>query len=112
MTELKTSAFTSYNEFWPFYLSQHSNRKARLLHVIGTLLALLALFKAIVCLSIAWLIMALVIGYGFAWIAHHFIEKNKPATFSYPLWSLRGDFHMLWLWLSGQLEIELQKYKI
>ncbi|MFY9287358.1 MAG: Mpo1-like protein, partial [Alphaproteobacteria bacterium] len=55
MTELKTSAFTSYNEFWPFYLSQHSNRKARLLHVIGTLLALLALFKAIVCLSIAWL---------------------------------------------------------
>jgi hypothetical protein len=98
--------FSDYAAFWPFYLSQHSRRTTRLVHVTGTCLALLALVTGIASGSIGWLLMAPVIGYGVAWIAHAFIEKNRPATFTYPLWSLRGDFHMLWLWLTGRLEIE------
>jgi hypothetical protein len=111
MTE-NNARFRSYAAFWPFYLSQHSKRAARLVHVWGTLLALLALIKAVVSFSFVWLILAPIIGYGFAWIAHAYIEKNKPATFSYPLWSLRGDVHMLFLWLTGRLEIELVQHNI
>ena len=101
--------FADYAAFWPFYLSQHAKRATRLVHVAGTCLALLALIKGIAGFSVGWLLMAPVIGYGGAWIAHAFIEKNHPATFTYPLWSLRGDFHMLWLWLSGRLEIEVAR---
>jgi hypothetical protein len=104
--------FSSYAAFWPFYLSQHSRRATRLVHVLGTLFALLALVKAFLGLSLGWLIAAPVIGYGFAWIGHAMIEKNHPATFSYPLWSLRGDFDLLRLWLTGKLEEELLRHEI
>jgi hypothetical protein len=104
--------FESYAAFWPFYLSQHSKRAARLIHVWGTLFALLAIAKAVISFSFVWLLLAPVIGYGFAWLAHAFIEKNRPATFSYPLWSLRGDADMLYLWLAGRLEIELLRHNI
>jgi hypothetical protein len=103
-SELKS--FSDYAAFWPFYLSQHSRRATRLMHVAGTCLALLALVAGIAG-NIGWLLAAPVVGYGVAWIAHASIEKNRPATLTYPLWSLRGDFHMLWLWLSGRLEIEV-----
>jgi hypothetical protein len=102
-------SFSDYAAFWPFYLSQHTKRATRLMHVAGTSLALLAIVKGIAGLSLGWLLMAPVIGYSFAWIAHALIEKNHPATFTYPLWSLRGDFHMLWLWLSGRLQAELAR---
>jgi hypothetical protein len=102
-------SFSDYAAFWPFYLSQHSKRATRSMHVAGTCLALLALIMGIASFSLGWLLMAPVIGYGVAWIAHAFIEKNRPATLTYPLWSLRGDFHMLWLWFSGRLEIELAR---
>ncbi len=104
--------FSTYTAFWPFYLSQHSNRKARLIHVIGTFLAFLATLKGLICSSLMWFILAPVFGYGAAWVAHHFVEKNHPATFSYPLWSFRGDLHMFGLWLTGQLEVELVRYNI
>jgi hypothetical protein len=104
--------FSDYAAFWPFYLSQHSKRGTRLVQVAGTCLALLAIIKSIADLSFGWLLMGPVIGYGTAWIAHAFIEKNRPATFTYPLWSFRGDFHMLWLWLSGRLESELARHGI
>jgi hypothetical protein len=107
-----TATFHTYEEFWPFYLSQHSKRETRILHAVGTGLALIALLKALFGLSLFWLIMAPVLGYGTAWIGHAFIEKNHPATFDYPLWSLRGDFDMLRLLVTGQLEAELVKYKI
>jgi len=102
----------TYTDFWPYYLGQHSKRSARLLHVAGTLLALLALFMGIFSLSILWLLAAPVIGYGFAFAAHSLIENNKPATFAHPLWSLRGDLHMLILWLTGRLEAELVRNKL
>jgi hypothetical protein len=102
-------SFSDYAAFWPFYLRQHSRRATRLMHVTGTCLALVALIKGIVGFSFGWLLIAPMIGYGFAWIAHAFIEKNHPATFTHPLWSLRGDFHMLWLWFSGRLDVELAR---
>jgi hypothetical protein len=102
-------SFSNYAAFWPFYLSQHSKRATRLMHVAGTCLALLAIIKGIADFSVGWLLMAPVIGYSAAWVAHAFIEKNHPATFTHPLWSLRGDFHMLWLWFSGRLETEVAR---
>lgn len=112
MTNDNQTRYATYEEFWPFYLSQHSKPATRLIHVIGTGLALLALVKAVICLSLAWLIAAPVIGYGFAWIAHMTTERNRPATFTYPLWSLRGDLHMFVLFLTRCLENELQKHNI
>jgi len=107
----ESESFSDYAAFWPFYQSQHAKRATRLIHVAGTSLALLALIKGIADFSVGWLLMALLIGYGFAWVSHAFIEKNRPATFSHPLWSLRGDFHMLWLWVSGRLEIEFTQHR-
>ncbi|HEU0118437.1 MAG TPA: DUF962 domain-containing protein [Alphaproteobacteria bacterium] len=111
MTE-KQAPITSYAEFWPVYLGEHRLRQTRTLHVIGTLIGILCFIKAVVSLSLGWLFLALMIGYGFAWMAHIFVEKNRPATFIHPLWSLRGDFHMLALWLMGRLDAELLKHHI
>lgn len=104
--------FATYEEFWPYYLGQHKKRETRLLHVAGTILAVLAVFKAIISFKIGWLIVAPIIGYGFAWVAHSFIENNQPATFEYPAWSLRGDFDMTKLWITGKLEAELARHDI
>lgn len=104
--------FRTYAEFWPFYLSQHTRRATRLVHVAGTFLALAVIVRAVIFFNPFWLFMAPVIGYGVAWLAHAFIENNRPATFTYPLWSLRGDLQMLWFWLTGRLEAELVRQKI
>ena len=77
--------FRSFSEFYPFYLSQHSNRTCRRLHVTGSLLVL-ALAALAVLLKNGWLLLLLpVAGYGFAWVGHFFFEKNRPATFTHPL---------------------------
>lgn len=85
--------FQSFKEFYPFYLSEHQNKTSRTLHFIGTFIVLALLGFFIVAQKEArfWIALPLV-GYGFAWVGHAFFEKNKPATFKYPLWSLRGDF--------------------
>ena len=88
--------YRSFGEFYPFYISEHANRFSRRLHVIGTGLSITFIIASIV-LHKAWLVLAAVIcGYGFAWIGHFFFEKNRPATFTYPLWSLMGDFRLFW----------------
>lgn len=98
----------TFADFWPYYVRAHSKARTRLLHAIGSVLALV-----ILCFALAlnrWLFIAVpVVGYAFAWYAHFFVEHNKPATFRYPLWSLISDFRMFSLWVCGRLEGELRR---
>jgi hypothetical protein len=98
----------SYQEFWPFYVSQHMHPVTRGLHFTGTALVLGTVAAAVLA-SPAWLLVAPVAGYGPAWIAHFFVERNKPATFTYPLWSLRGDLRMFGLMLLGRMRPEIER---
>jgi len=100
-------AFNSFSEFYPYYLTEHSNPLCRSLHFTGTGLTFAALAAAIF-ISPWWLIAMPVIGYFFAWVGHFFVEKNKPATFTYPLWSLIGDYKMFFSWLTGRLPAQLE----
>lgn len=93
----------TYEEFWPYYLGEHRNQTCRVLHYVGSTLALLNVVAAVVTLNPLLLISAAVSGYFFAWIGHFFIEKNRPATFTYPLWSLRADFRMYFRFVTGKL---------
>ncbi len=99
--------FKTFAEFYPFYLSEHQNKISRRLHVIGTGIVLLELL-VILSLQLAksWLWILPLTGYGFAWVGHFFFEKNRPATFSYPLWSLRGDFTLFVEVLMGRRSID------
>jgi hypothetical protein len=93
-TQIKTEDFQSFAEFYPFYLQEHSDKTCRRLHFIGSTLVL-ALIAYVIFSSQPILLWAMpVIGYGFAWIGHFGFEKNKPATFKYPLYSLTGDWVM------------------
>jgi hypothetical protein len=94
--------YKSFSEFWPFYLAEHSRSGTRLLHLIGTVTGL-ALVIYFIASGRWWLfLLGLVPGYGCAWLAHFLIEKNKPATFRYPLWSFIGDYKMIALMLIGR----------
>jgi hypothetical protein len=97
--------FKSFSEFYPFYLSEHKDKTSRLLHFIGTSLFFACFFAAL--LFHDWRILGLcpVMGYGFAWAGHFFFEKNKPATFKYPLWSLMGDFKLYFQIIGGSEKI-------
>jgi hypothetical protein len=88
--------YTNFREFYPFYLAEHANRICRRLHFIGTLLVIVTVVLAIASADARWLWLAPVFGYGFAWIGHFFFEKNHPATFTHPLYSLIGDWMMFW----------------
>jgi hypothetical protein len=88
------SRYASFREFHPFYLSEHTNRTCRRLHFVGSALVLLVIAVAIARRDARWLWLAPVAGYGFAWAGHFFFEKNRPATFSHPLYSFVGDWAM------------------
>lgn len=94
---------TSFTEFYPFYLTQHADRLCRRTHFIGSSLALAALALLILTGSAWWILAALVAGYGGAWIGHFVFEKNRPASFAQPLYSLRADWVMYWEMLTGKL---------
>ncbi|MCR9269279.1 MAG: Mpo1-like protein [Henriciella sp.] len=99
----------TYSEFWPYYLQEHAKPETRYFHYAGTALVIgLAVF-ALMTQRWIWLAAMPVAGYFFAWVSHAFIERNKPATFTHPIWSLISDFRMFFLWLSGRLEPELEK---
>ena len=97
-------SFRSFAEFFPFYLREHSNRICRRLHFIGTTLSLFCLIALFLTGHVVFLIAALLCGYGFAWIGHFVFEKNRPASFKRPLYSLRGDWVMWRDMLIGKIE--------
>lgn len=104
-----TEKYASFREFWPFYLREHSRPMTRALHYIGTTLVMVIAIAALVA-GEWWILLAMPLaGYFFAWIAHFRVERNRPATFTYPLWSLAADFRMWWFWLTGRLKPELER---
>ena len=86
--------FATFQEFYPFYLEEHSNSVCRRLHFVGSTLVLVVLGYALFTQQYRYLLLLPILGYGFAWIGHFFFEKNKPATFKYPLYSFIGDWVM------------------
>ena len=93
-TPVDAKAFRSFAEFYPFYLSEHSDRTCRRLHFAGSSLSLLCLAAALATRNPWWLLAGLLCGYGFAWVGHFVFEKNKPASFKRPLYSFMGDWVM------------------
>lgn len=99
--------YRSFRDFWPHYLREHAKRRTRAMHYAGTTLVLLVAIASLLSGN-WWLLLVMpVAGYGFAWASHAAIERNRPATFTYPTWSLMADFKMWWLWLTGRLQPEL-----
>ncbi len=103
------AAIQSFREFWPHYVREHSTRGCRLLHYIGTTLVLASLLTAIA--TQRWWLLALMplFGYGFAWTGHFVVEKNRPATFTHPFYSLAADWVMYGKMLSGQMPSEVER---
>ncbi|MBB6249636.1 hypothetical protein FHS74_000169 [Nitrospirillum iridis] len=102
----------TYGAFWPFYLGEHARAATRAWHFVGTGLVLAALAAGIWTGDWRLFAIAPVCGYLFAWISHFFVEHNRPATFTYPLWSLVSDFRMFFLYVIGRLGPELRRYGI
>jgi hypothetical protein len=100
--------YRTFGEFWPHYLREHSGKRTRVLHYIGTALVLIAAAALALTGNWVWLLAMPLAGYGFAWFAHFFVEKNRPATFTYPWWSLRSDFRMFFLAVTGRLGPHLE----
>lgn len=99
-----TSRIASFREFYPYYLAEHRDRTCRRLHFVGSSLVLTVLALVVFGALSAWWLLALpVIGYGFAWIGHFGFEKNRPATFRYPLFSFMGDWVMFRDMLTGRI---------
>ncbi len=106
---MEEKRYGSFEEFWPYYVREHQHKATRIMHFVGTTAAV-ATFATGVLLRKKWMMLvAPVLGYGPAWISHFFIEKNRPATFTYPLWSLRADFVMWKKIVTGQMDAEVER---
>jgi hypothetical protein len=101
----------SFTEFWPFYVGEHSKSMTRIFHFIGMSAAMISLVALIA--TGRWFLfpIAFVPGYAMAWIAHFFIEHNRPATFKYPVWSFVADYKMVGFMLIGRMGSEVEKLK-
>ena len=103
--------YKTFWSFYPYYLTEHGHTNNRILHFIGTA-GLIAILVTAIALQKWWMLALIPIcGYGFAWFGHFFIEKNKPATFTYPLYSLASDFVMFWHIITGQINKKLSEAK-
>jgi hypothetical protein len=101
--------YKTFWDFYPYYLTEHSLPANRTLHFIGTGLVICLLVAGIVTGRYLLLVCIPLAGYGFAWFGHFFLEKNKPATFTYPLYSLASDFVMFWHILTGQIDRKVEE---
>ena len=103
------SEFKSFEDFWRHYLREHSRPETRALHIAGTAIAAASLAAWLATGRTRYLGLALVGSYGPAWLGHYLYERNKPASFNNPLWSLRADLLMFKKWLDGDLDSELKR---
>lgn len=103
LPEGRERAYQSFDAFFPHYLREHAKSLTRAWHYVGTTLVLVCLAVGVLTLNAWWLAVMPIAGYFFAWVSHAFVERNKPATFTYPLWSLMADFRMYFLALRGKL---------
>jgi hypothetical protein len=99
----------SFADFWPYYVRAHSKRRTRILHAIGSILAV-AILGVAIGYNLWFLIAVPVVGYAFAWYAHFVVEKNKPATFGHPFYSLAADYRMLFLMMAGRMVSEVRMH--
>jgi hypothetical protein len=95
--------FKNFSEFYPFYLTEHVNKSNRILHFIGTSILILIFIYAILADEYELIWLCPLVGYGFAWAGHMIFEKNRPATFKHPLYSLAADFVMWWQLLTKKI---------
>jgi hypothetical protein len=102
---MNESRFTTFTQFYPYYLGEHANPTCRLLHFIGSWLVLGVIVYVITSAQYVWLWSIPFIGYGFAWVGHFFYENNRPATFKYPFYSLMGDWVMFTDILVGKVSL-------
>lgn len=101
--------YKTFWQFYPYYLTEHANPTNRALHFIGTGLVIALLVLAII-LGKPWLLIVIPLcGYGFAWVGHFLIEKNRPATFTYPFYSLASDFVMFYHIITGQINAKVKE---
>lgn len=109
MAEQNEKRIESFEAFWLFYLREHAQPETRALHYCGTIIAVAGIVACVMSGQLWWLLAVPIAGYGPAWISHFFIEKNRPATFRYPLWSLACDFRMTFSWVTGQIGEDLAR---
>lgn len=103
MSTQTAERLTRFADFYPFYLQEHRNPTCRRLHFAGSLFVLATLAYALISQQWIWLLAVPLVGYGFAWVGHFIFEKNRPATFQYPLYSLIGDWVMFRDMLTGRI---------
>lgn len=103
------SRITNYTDFWDFYVQEHSQPLTRLLHFIGTSLGIILLVWFIARGTWYYFPLCFISGYAFAWVSHFFVERNKPASWTYPLWSFISDYKMMWYMLTGKMSAEIKR---
>ncbi len=106
---MKNERIKTYAEFWDFYVIEHSKPLTRYLHFVGTALGLVMLVWFLRSGAFFYIPLCFIVGYGFAWVAHFFVENNKPASFQYPLWSFISDYKMMFYMLIGKMNSEVDR---
>jgi hypothetical protein len=104
-----TQHFESFDEFWPYYVEQHKKKLTRQIHFIGTSLAVACLAGGLIGRPRWLVLLAPFAGYAPAWISHLLVERNRPATFSHPIWSLQADLVMWGKTLAGTMDEEVER---
>ena len=106
---MENERIKTYSEFWNFYVAEHSEPLTRYLHFVGTTLGIVLLVWIVRSGNWLYFPLCLIVGYGFAWFAHFFVEHNKPASFKYPLWSFISDYKMMFYMLAGRMNAEVER---